>query len=410
MGGRAERTAGGPQGRDAGTLIDGARIVTPWGTIEGGWVWLSEGAIAAIGGASDPKPLASDGAERVNGAGGWVLPGFVDVHVHGGAGYDFMEASPEEFDAITRFHASHGTTGLLATSLTAPRDELTAVLARTSEYMAKPMPYAQILGVHFEGPFVNVKWKGAQNPEYILPPQAEWLEEWVSRYPGVIKLQTLAPETDGALDYIELLARHGIVPSAGHTDATYEQIVAAADRGLRHAVHTFNAMTPLHHRNPGTVGAVMSDDRIVAEVIADGHHVHPAAIRILTRVKGRDNVVLVTDAMSAAGMPDGDNYELGGLPVVMKCGVARLKEGDSLAGSTLTMIAAFQNMVRKVGVSVEDASRMASATPARELGLGGSIGSLEAGKRADVLLLDADLELRRVWIGGRPIEPAGTAG
>ncbi|MBB6675332.1 N-acetylglucosamine-6-phosphate deacetylase [Cohnella nanjingensis] len=410
MGAAEARTAAnGQTGASAGTLIEHARIVAPWGTIEDGWIWLSGGAIAAIGGASDPKPIAAANAELVDGAGGWVLPGFVDVHVHGGAGFDFMEANHEEIDAITRFHASHGTTGLLATSLTAPRDELTEVLERTSAYMSKPMPYAQILGVHFEGPFVNVKWKGAQNPEYILPPQAEWLEDWVSRYPGVIKLQTLAPETEGALDYIELLARHGIVPSAGHTDATYEQIVAAADRGLRHAVHTFNAMTPLHHRNPGTVGAVMSDDRIVAEVIADGHHVHPAAIKILTRAKGKDNVVLVTDAMSAAGMPDGDGYSLGGLPVVMKCGVARLKEGDSLAGSTLTMIAAFQNMVRRVGVSVEDASRMASGTPARELGLSGSIGSVEAGKRADVLLLDADLELRRVWIGGRPVEAASAS-
>jgi len=390
------------KGTGGQTLIIGANVVTPEGVLEGGWIWWQDGRIAGIGGSEAPPPEAA-GAERVDGAGGWVLPGFIDVHVHGGAGHDFMDADREGIDAITKFHARHGTTGMLATTLTASREQLTAVLERVSRYVAEPMPYARLLGVHFEGPFINPKWKGAQNPDYIVPPQPEWLEDWASRYPGLIKLQTLAPENEGALEYIERLAAHGIVPSCGHTDATYDQIVAAADRGLRHAVHTFNAMKPLHHREPGTVGAVLTDDRITAEVIADGHHVHPAGLAIVARLKGTDKVILVTDAMSAAGMPDGDGYELGGLPVVMKCGVARLKDSGSLAGSTLTMISAFRLMVRRVGVSIPDASRMASANPARQIGVAGETGTLEAGKRADVLLLDADLELRRVWIGGRPL-------
>jgi len=387
----------------AGTLISNARIVTPGRVLEGGWIWLRDAEIAAIGGASDPVPAAAASAVQVNGAGGWVLPGFVDVHVHGGASHDFMDADKnlDGIAAIARFHARHGTTGLLATSLTASREELTAMIDRASRYMAGDMPYAQVLGVHLEGPFVSLKWKGAQNPDYIGPPQLEWLEDWVARYPSVLKLQTLAPELPGALDYIERLASYGIVPAAGHTDATYEQIVAAADRGLRHAVHTFNAMTPLHHRNPGTVGAVLSDDRISAEVIADGHHVHHAAIKVLARAKGDDKVILVTDAMAAAGMPDGEGYELGGLPVVMTCGVARLKDGGNLAGSTLTMIGAFRHMVREVGIDIPAASAMASANPARQLGLGGVTGSLEAGKRADVLLLDGELELRSVWARGQ---------
>lgn len=397
-----EPMAGGAGG-SAGTLIANARIVTPGGVLEGGWIWLRDGAIAAIGCASDPLPAAAAHADRVDGEGGWALPGFVDVHVHGGAGHDFMDAD-EGLDGIAeiaRFHARHGTTGLLATSLTASREELTAMIDRASRYMAGDMPYAQVLGVHLEGPFVSLKWKGAQNPDYILAPQTEWLDEWVGRYPGVLKLQTLAPELPGALDYIERLAAYGIVPSAGHTDATYEQIVAAAERGLRHAVHTYNAMTPLHHRNPGTVGAVLSDDRISAEVIADGHHVHHAPIKVLTRAKGVGKVILVTDAMAAAGMPDGEGYELGGLPVVMTCGVARLKDGGNLAGSTLTMIGAFRYIVREVGIDVPAASAMASGNAARQLGLGGVTGSLEAGKRADVLLLDEALELRGVWARGR---------
>jgi N-acetylglucosamine-6-phosphate deacetylase len=213
-------------------LIVNARVVTPDGVLEDGWVWLRGGSIAAVGrGGVGGAPAEALGADLVDGGGGWVLPGFIDVHVHGGAGHDFMYADQEELRAITRFHGEHGTTGMLATSLTAAREELTKVLERVSRFMKEPMPFAQLLGVHFEGPFINVKWKGAQNPAHILPPQADWLEDWVRRFPGVIKLQTLAPESEGALDYIERLDRHGIVPSCGHTDATYDQIVAAADTG-----------------------------------------------------------------------------------------------------------------------------------------------------------------------------------
>ncbi len=382
-------------------LVVNARVLAPAGTIEQGYVRIQDGKITAIGAVAELDGGSAD-LERIDAQGAWLIPGFVDVHVHGGANHDFMDADADGIREITKFHASNGTTSMLATTLTAPREELTAVVEVAADFMSKPMPYAKLAGVHLEGPFVSVKWKGAQNPAYILPPQTEWLEEWVSRFPGVIKLQTLAPELEGSLEYIEKLAANNIVPSCGHTDATYDQIIAAADHGLRHATHTFNAMTPLHHRNPGTVGAVLSDDRIVAEVIADGHHVHPAGIKIVTRAKGVHNVILVTDAMAAAGMPDGD-YDLGGLPVHMKCGVARLKENDSLAGSTLTMISAVRYLVKEVGVELADASRMASANPARQLGLDDSIGTLEVGKQADFLLLDDELNLQSTWVDGRKL-------
>ncbi|MBW5447974.1 N-acetylglucosamine-6-phosphate deacetylase [Cohnella sp. CFH 77786] len=388
-------------------LIVGAKIVTPAGILEDGWLWMRHGIIAGLGGVrgdggvagAERPPAEAENAVRVAGSGGWVLPGFIDMHVHGGAGHDFMDAEDEELRAITRFHGRHGTTGMLATSMTAPRENLSRVLERVSRFIGAGMPYARLLGVHIEGPFVSLKWKGAQNPAYILPPRLDWLEDWIRDYPGLIRMQTLAPETEGAPAYIERLAAAGAVPACGHTDATYDELVKAADRGLRHAVHTFNAMRPYHHREPGTVGAVLTDDRIMAEVIADGHHVHPAGIKLLVAAKGVDRVILVTDAMAAAGMPDGD-YEIGGLPVVMAMGVARLKDGDSLAGSTLTMVDAFRFMVREVGVSVPDASKMASANPARQLGLAREVGTLEAGKRADVLLLDGSLTLRGVWVGG----------
>jgi N-acetylglucosamine-6-phosphate deacetylase len=379
-------------------VLKNVKLVTPEGVLNDGWIKLADGRIEALG--SGSAAAVSGEAQAIDGGGGWVLPGFIDVHVHGGAGHDFMDADEEGLREITKFHASHGTTGILATSLTASRDELTGVLDRVSRFMAGSMPYAQVLGVHFEGPFVSDKWKGAQNPDYILPPQLEWLEEWVRCYPGIIRIQTLAPEAEGALDYIERLDSHGIVPACGHTDATYAQIIAAADRGLRHAVHTFNAMRPYHHREPGTVGAVLTDDRIFAEVIADGHHVHAAGIEMLRRAKGPERVILVTDAMAAAGMPDGD-YRLGGLPVTMTCGVARLTHSGNLAGSTLTMIESLRHMVREISVPIADASRMASGNPARQLGIDSVTGTLEAGKRADVLLLSDQLELERIWIGGR---------
>jgi N-acetylglucosamine-6-phosphate deacetylase len=374
-----------------------AKIITPAGVLENGSLRVKDGIIIEI---SDTTLESNLVISSLDAKGNWLMPGFIDVHVHGGAGHDFMDANEEGLAAITKFHAAHGTTSMLATTLTASRDDLTAIIDRVSRFMAKPMPFAQIIGVHLEGPFINVKWKGAQNPAYILPPQPEWLEDWVTRFPGIIKLQTLAPESEGALDYIEKLAFHGIVASCGHTDATYEQIIAAADRGLRHAVHTYNAMKPLHHREPGTVGAVLTDNRITAEVIADGHHVHPAGIKLLTSAKGTDNVILVTDAMAAAGMPDGE-YEIGGLPVSMSCGVARLKEAGNLAGSTLDMISAVRYLVREIGVSLEEASRMASANPARQLGIESITGTLEVGKAADFLLVNPSLELLGTWGGGR---------
>jgi N-acetylglucosamine-6-phosphate deacetylase len=382
--------------------IINAQVVTPAGILDKGWIWVKDGIIIEMGTQLDGNQPHLQNIETIDAKGGSVLPGFIDVHVHGGAGHDFMDAKEDGLKAITKFHASHGTTSIVATTLTASRDELTAVLERVSSFMSTEMPYSQVIGVHFEGPFINEKWKGAQNPAYIVPPQVEWLEDWVGRYPGIIKIQTLAPESEGALDYIEKLANNGIVPSCGHTDATYEQIIAAADRGLRHAVHTFNAMRMFHHREPGTVGAVLTDARIVAEVIADGHHVHPAGIKLITSAKGSDNVILVTDAMAGAGMPDGD-YELAGLPVQITCGVARLKDSGNLAGSTLTMISAVRYLVREVGVSLEDASRMASANPARQLSIDSITGTLEVGKTADLLLLDDSLELINVWIGGRKL-------
>jgi len=381
-------------------LIKNARIVTEDSVIEQGVVRISEGVIAYVG---EAGTMEASGAEVIDAGGKWLLPGFIDVHVHGGYGADFMESNPQTLDTITRFHAQHGTTAMLATTMTATREDIDRVLGEVHRYIERDMPYAQLLGVHLEGPFISPKWAGAQDPNLMLPPQLAWLEAWHERYPELMRQVTLAPEREGGQAMIAWLCDHGIVAACGHTDATYADIQSAVGAGLSHAVHTFNAMKGLHHREPGTVGAVLTDARISGEVIADGHHVHPAAIRLLTMVKQPHGLLLITDAMSAAGLGDGQ-YELGGQAVTVKSGVARLTEGGALAGSTLTMIEALRFMVREVGVSVQEASRYASGNPARLLRLEATHGSVAQGKRADLLLVGSEtLELERVWVHGREV-------
>ncbi|MUT64481.1 N-acetylglucosamine-6-phosphate deacetylase [Paenibacillus sp. NEAU-GSW1] len=381
-------------------LIENVKIVLEE-TIAEGAVHVKNGVIAAIH--EDAASIASAAAEaavRIDGQGQWLLPGFIDIHVHGGAGGDFMDATKQSYEAITRYHASQGTTGMLATTMTASKEAIDAVLDAASSFMAEEMPYAALYGVHTEGPFISLKWIGAQNPAYLSPPRVDWLEDWERRYPGLIKLVTLAPENEGAINAIRWLSDHGIVAACGHTDATYAVLQEAADAGLTHAVHTYNAMRPLHHREPGTVGAVLSDNRICAELIADGLHVHPGAIRLLTASKPADKLILISDAMSAAGMPDGE-YDLGGLPVIVKDGVARLQEGN-LAGSTLTMIGAFRFMLEQTDMSVMDVSRCASGNAAKQLGMFNATGSIAIGKRADLVLADTTFNrVLRTWVNGK---------
>lgn len=331
-----------------------------------------------------------------------LLPGFIDVHVHGGVGYEFMDATQQAFDEITRFHSTQGTTTMLATTVTASKESLDAVLAEAARYQQGGMPYARIHGVHLEGPFLNPQWAGAQNPAYLIDPQQSWFDLWLEQYPNLIQIVTLAPELTGAIELIRKLDQQGIICACGHTNATYEEIAHAADHGLRHAVHTFNAMTGLHHRNPGTVGAVLTDERIIAEVIADGHHVHPACIELLIKAKQKHNMLLITDAIAAAGLNDG-SYSLGGLEVVVTEGVARLKHGGNLAGSTLTMIEAIRYMVQTVGLTLAEASRLASYNPAKQLNILHETGSIAIGKKADLVLVTPELQIKQVWVEGKVI-------
>lgn len=387
--------------KDSVQLLYG-QVLTPDGFCADGVLAIQGKDIAYAGDVSGlPAELKQAAAEVINQPDGYIIPGFIDIHVHGGNGEDFMDASKDVLDKITSFHSSQGTTSMLATTMTAPKAAIDHVLREVNDYRSQGMPYTKLVGAHLEGPFISPKWPGAQNPEHIVHANIDWLEEWVSTYPDLIRQVTLAPEREGALEAISWLSRHGIVAALGHTDATYEEVEAAVEAGLSHGVHTFNAMTGLHHRKPGVVGAMLGDDCLSCEIIADGIHVHPAAIRILARMKQDGNLILITDAMSATGMADGE-YTLGDLPVVVENGIATLKSNrDSLAGSTLTMIKGFQLLVREVGLSIEQASRVGSLNPARKIGIDDRTGSLESGKLADVLVLSSDLELQGVWIQGQ---------
>ncbi|CAM3317156.1 N-acetylglucosamine-6-phosphate deacetylase [Paenibacillus lupini] len=386
------------QGRSL--LINHVKIVLEDRIVEGS-ILVRDGIIAQI--IEDSEQPEAD--HIVDGQGKWLLPGFIDVHVHGGFGGDFMDATAESYDTITKFHASQGTTGMLATTVTASQEAIETVFQATSEYMKNDMPYTALLGVHLEGPFLSIKWIGAQNPAFLSPPRLDWLQDWTERYPGILKLLTLAPENEGAIEAIKWLADHNVVVACGHTDATYEVMKEAADAGLTHAVHTYNAMRPLHHREPGTVGAVLTDDRIYAELIADGHHVSPGAIKLLASSKPADKLILITDAISAAGRPDG-LYDLGGLPVIVQDGVARLQEGN-LAGSSLTMINAFRYMLEHTDYNVMDISRYASGNTAKQLGMFEHTGSIAIGKQADLVLAEPDFSsVSHTWVNGKQVYEA----
>ena len=387
----------------ANWLIHNVNIVLEDRVVTGS-VIVHKGEIAQII-AKDGEDAASAATEQyysVDGRGGWLLPGFIDVHVHGGFGADFMDASSGSFDTITKFHASQGTTAMLATTMTASKDEIEAVLRAVSDYRKAEMPYAALYGVHLEGPFISEKWPGAQNPAHIMAPQLEWIKKWHYDWPGLIRQLTLAPEKAGSIETIVWLAEQSIITACGHTDAVYDEVIAAANAGLTQAVHSYNAMRGLHHREPGTLGAVLTDDRIAAELIADGIHVHPAAIKLLLAAKPAGKVILITDAMAAAGMPDGE-YSLGGLAVIVKGGEARLQGGNALAGSCLTMIGAVRYMLEHTNLTITEVSRLASGNAAKQLGISDRTGSITAGKQADLVLTDAKLNVQQTWVQGRSV-------
>jgi len=396
-------------------LIDGGTLVLEDGTLENGALVLIEGRIAYAGPADLlPPEIAPPGGatvslrecERYDATGQWVFPGFIDVHVHGGGGADTMDASVDSLRRIAEVHGAHGTTTMLATTTTEAHDRVIAAAKAVREAMALSAAPgwcgARIAGLHLEGPYVNPKRAGAQNPAFMRSADLGELGEIVSCLEEGFRLVTLAPELPGADEAIAFLRRCGVTVSMGHTDATFEQAFAALQKGVTHVTHTYNAMRPLHHRDPGVVGAAfLSGSGVLCEVIADGIHVHPRAIEALWRAKGTSGLCLITDAIAATGMPEGE-YELGRLKVSLKGRECRLADG-TLAGSVLTMDEAVGFMVREVGVPVHEAAAMASLNPARAARLEARKGALRVGKDADVAVLDSGFRAVATFVGGRLI-------
>ncbi|MCF0076551.1 N-acetylglucosamine-6-phosphate deacetylase [Streptomyces lomondensis] len=373
------------------TVLTGATVVLPTGTVHNGRLIIDGTRITAT---------APQNAQIIDVTDHYVIPGFVDLHNHGGGGASFTSGSVEDVLRGIHTHRLHGTTTLVASTVTGDMDFLT----RRAGLLSELAEQGEIAGIHFEGPFISPCRKGAHAEDLLRDPDPAEVRKLIDAARGRAAMVTLATERHGGLDSVRLLAEHGVIAAIGHTDATYEQTVEAIDAGVTVATHLFNAMPPLSHRSPGPITALLEDDRITVELINDGTHLHPAALQLAFHHAGAHRVAFITDAMDAAGFGDG-RYWLGPLEVEVADGVARLVTDGTIAGSTLTLDRAFRRAVTVDGLSVEDAVTALSATPARLLGMDDTIGSLEPGKSADLVLLDSAFELKGVmrrgeWVVG----------
>lgn len=379
----------------AAQLITGGRVATPDGVLDPGWVLVENGTISELG---VGEPPARPDADVTDASGSWVVPGFVDIHCHGGGGAAFATADPADVRRVVDAHTAHGTTTLLASLVTRPVPELVEQVAALADLVQEGL----VAGVHLEGPFLSAARCGAHDPAILRPPDPVSVEALLSAGRGTIRMVTVAPELEGAVPAVKRLVDAGVLAAIGHTDALADDVVPAVDAGATVATHLFNGMRPLHHREPGPIGVLLDDERVTVELICDLVHLHPTVVRLAARHAGAGRTVLITDAIAAAAAGDGV-YDIGGLEVDVTDGVPTLADGGSLAGSTLTMDTAFRNLVQSCGLGVLDAVAAAATRPAELLGLGDVTGRLVPGFAADVVLLDNTLHpksvMRRgVWV------------
>lgn len=371
------------------TVLKNARAVLPDREVEAD-VLVEDGRIAAIGD-------SLDAADQIDLAGATLLPGFIDVHIHGAAGVDVMEATPAGLREVSNYLASQGVTAWVPTLVPGADENYASVAAVVSECLQDPEG-ARVLGLHYEGPFVNTAQCGALHTEYFKTYSRPEDIDCLVVPENAVRMITLAPEVAGGIELVRELKKRGWVISIGHTRASLDVLDQACDAGARHMTHFMNAMAPLHHRNPGPIAWGLSRDDVTFDVIADGIHLDPFMLRVLLKIKGVGGISLISDAIAAAGKGDG-NYEIWGETISVKNGRTANAAG-SIAGSVISMLDAVR-LLHTLGVSYVDLARMASTNPARLLGLDRECGSIEVGKRADLIALDQDLRLRSVLIGGR---------
>lgn len=329
-----------------------------------------------------------------------VIPGFIDLHIHGAGGADTMDATQESLATIAKHLAIEGTTSFLATTMTQECAQIEAALANVNEYIHTPTKGAEVLGIHLEGPFLSEKKPGAQAVKHITKGTVEQLKHWQEIAGGNIRLVTLAPEEDDNHALTTYLKETGVIASVGHSNATYAEVEEAVQHGVSHVTHLFNQMSGMHHREPGVVGAAMLNEDLMVELIADGHHVAPPILKLAYKQIGNERLMLISDAMRAACMEEG-TYELGGQQVTVNKD-ARLEDG-TLAGSLLTLQQACKNMMSYTSCSLQDVIQMASYNPAKQLGMLDRKGSIKVGKDADIVVLDDQFNVYMTIVGGEVI-------
>ncbi len=381
------------------TIFDYATVFTPTEEIKRAAVVVSdEGKIAYIGPMEDAPYV--DGL-RLDMRGRIVIPGLIDIHVHGGHGITFAQSDTlaEDLKAYSEWVAGNGVAAFM-TSITAPdADQLTAIIEKYKLLFESGVPGAEPLGIHLEGPYLNVEKKGAQNADWLRDPVVAEAQAFLDAGQGWIHQMTMAPELPRAYEVASMYRKAGVVLAAAHTNADYDVARQAFKGGWTHITHFYNAQVGLHHRKPGLVGAVLGSDDITAELIADEIHVHPGAMKVMIRALGTDRVVLITDAMEAAGLADGE-YSLLGSPVIVKNGAARQPDG-TIAGSAAVLNKCVHNVNKDVGVPLKDAVKMATLNPARAMGFASRLGSIAEGKDASLAVIDEDVNVYLTMVKGK---------
>ncbi|MDY5663538.1 MAG: N-acetylglucosamine-6-phosphate deacetylase [Blautia sp.] len=381
-------------------IIRNVKVYTESKTFEDGAIMIRNGVFDQVltgldsGGADDPETLDGEGC--------YAIPGLIDLHFHGCMGDDFCDGSKEAIARIAKYEASIGVTAIAPATMTLPADELEEILKVAAEYKKEASEGADLIGINMEGPFISPAKKGAQDERNIVPCDTDMCHRFLDASEGLVKFVGIAPEqSEKSLDFIQQM-KGKVNISLAHTNADYDTAKAAFDAGANHAVHLYNAMPAFTHRAPGVVGAVSDSEHVMAEIICDGVHIHPSAVRATFKMMGADRMILISDSMRATGMPDG-RYTLGGLDVNVVGNRATLVSDGALAGSATNLMDCMRIAVKKMGIPLETAVACATMNPAKSLGEYDQYGSITAGKKADVVLLDKELNLKMVIKDGKTI-------